>query len=195
MSAPVPSPCEESGAVNPAPDVDADDSSEASELTRPSGWGPFRITPKQPLKSSGRRFGGFEASCPFHRKNAKTGCKKYLQLRSNTEHEKDACLRALRAWCNAALLYDRQRNHLQHFTSIDHAPSDDLVRANQIADGPSVRPETDEDLDIEHGAVPPAPKVKAKAKGKVKARPKPKGGRGRARGRGGGGSGRRGAKQ
>ena len=38
--------------------------------------GAFRITPKQPAQAGADKFGGFQTTCPFHKKNASTGCKK-----------------------------------------------------------------------------------------------------------------------
>ena len=89
------------GAHPPAPEAPAGDVLE--ELEKPSAYGPFRLTPKQPDLRHGRRFGGFEASCPFHRKNNSTGCKKYLSLRSNDIAERQSCLRALKYWCLSCL--------------------------------------------------------------------------------------------
>ena len=78
---------------SPQPAEEDDVASVDSEITKPSRWGVFRITPKQPGK--GRPHGGYEASCPFHKKSASTGCKKYLQLRDGSAAEKAKALLAL----------------------------------------------------------------------------------------------------
>ncbi|CAE7694010.1 unnamed protein product [Symbiodinium sp. KB8] len=122
-----------------------DDWSGDPALDKPSPWGCFRITPKQPGPT--RLHGGFEARCPFHRKNDKTECKRFLSLRDSSIEEREKTLRALRAWCNAAPLYDRQRGHLHHFVSADTAPADEVLVAGRIADPPAAKPATDVELD------------------------------------------------
>ena len=174
----------EAEAVEKPPSDDSD--SDVPRLGRPSAWGPFRLTVKQPSASAGRAYGGIEATCPFHRKNKKTGCKKYLQLRSSTQNEFDLCLRSLKAWCNAATTYNRQRDHLAHFVSAASAPIQEVLDAGFIRDGPSDRPADDDELDAAEGAVP-APKPKAgRGRGRAaRGRPAPAArGRGRAHGRG-----------
>ena len=49
-------------------------------------WGPFRFTFSSPEKRP--RFGQYQATCPYHRLNPRTGCKKALALRDSTEAEK-----------------------------------------------------------------------------------------------------------
>ena len=175
-----------------------EESSVESELEKPSAWGCFRITPKQPSKS--RKHGGFEARCPFHRRNDVTECKKYIALKGNSVQDKDRALRALKSWCNSAKDYNRQRAHVHHFICAETAPSDEILQAGVIADAPAVRPRTDVELDEEaarpadpgHGAGSSRGRgrghgqvVSAKSKAKVKAKPKPVGkSAARARGRG-----------
>ena len=173
---------------SPQPAEEDDVASVDSEITKPSRWGVFRITPKQPGK--GRPHGGYEASCPFHKKSASTGCKKYLQLRDGSAAEKAKALLALKGWCNTARDYDRQWKHLAHFTSIDAAPSQDVVDAGIIREGPTEKPPADDELDATAAARAKA-KAKAKTKAKAKAKTTPaRGGRGR-----GGGSARAGQGQ
>ena len=153
------------------------------ELTQPSKWGPFRLTPRQPAK--GRPHGGFEANCPFHRKNANTGCKKYIQLRDGSDEMRTAALRALQSWCNSAPQHKRQRTHLCHYISIETAPSQVVVAAGKITNPPAEKAKTDEELDEADAA---------------SAKPKPCPARGKGRGgskaaRGGRGRGRKGAGQ
>ena len=110
-----------------------------------------------------------------------TGCKKYLQLRSDEPAEKVKCLRALKAWCVTAKSYSRQRHHLAHFVSIDGTPEQSVIDASFIADKPVEKVKTDEELDAEAAAGEAAAKPKAKPK------PGPKAKAREARGRGGGG--------
>lgn len=173
-----------------APDSDGAEADQAPSsdsdiprLGKPAAWGPFKLTVKQPSSAAGRAFGGIEASCPFHRKNEKTGCKKYLQLRSDQPDEFSKCLRSLKMWCNSAASYERQRDHLAHHISIDAAPPDAILEAGLIEDGPSERPTPDNVLDAAAG-IEPAAKPKAKGKARAKAAGKPKAAKGRGRGRG-----------
>lgn len=166
--------------VSPARSDDSgSDDSAVPKLGKPAAWGPFKLTVKQP--AGGRPFGGVEASCPFHRRNAKTGCKKYLQLRSDSQDEFQSCVRSLKAWCNAATMYSRQRDHLSHFVSISTAPIQEVLDAGFIEHGPADRPAGDDELDAAEGLLA-APKAKPKAgRGRGKAAPKASRGRGRGR--------------
>ena len=69
-----------------------------------------------------------------------------------------------------------------HFTSIDAAPSQDVVDAGIIREGPTAKPPADDELDATAAA---RAKAKAKAKTKAKAKAKTTPARG-GRGRGGG---------
>ncbi len=169
----------------PVPSARSDDSgsddSAVPKLGKPAAWGPFKLTVKQP--AAGRLFGGVEATCPFHRRNAKTGCKKYLQLRSDSQDEFQTCIRSLKAWCNAATMYSRQRDHLSHFVSISTAPAQEVLDAGFIDQGPADRPPGDDELDAAEGFAA-APKAKPKAgRGRGKAAPKAKASHARGRGR------------
>lgn len=172
----------------PAPASPGSDDSDVPKLGKPSAWGPFKLTVKQPSASAGRAFGGVEASCPFRKKNKRTGCKKYLQLRNASAEEFSKCVRSLKMWCNSARLYARQRQHLAHHIAIDSAPVQEIVDAGLIENGPTERVKDDDELDAAAG---PAPVLEAKAKagrGKAKAKGRARAdgalrGRGRGRGR------------
>lgn len=81
--------------------------------------GPFRFTPKQPSQQSGGRYGGWEASCPFHRKNFKSGCRKWFPVCGPTLKDKQECAAAALDWCAAAHQFDRQWLHLAY--QVDYA--------------------------------------------------------------------------
>ena len=66
-------------------------------------WGAFRFTPKGSPNTEGF---GWEASCPFHRKNDSTGCKKSLSVA--VAGSSDRAIHALKYWCTAALDVDRK---------------------------------------------------------------------------------------
>ena len=81
--------------------------------------GPFRFTAKQPSQKSGGRFGGWEVFCPFHRKNYKSGCRKWFGLCGPTLKDKQECAAAALEWCAAAHQFDRQWLHLAY--QVDYA--------------------------------------------------------------------------
>ncbi len=112
----------------------------------------MRMTPKQP-GGNGGPFGGYQASCPFHRKNDTTGCKRYLKLPSNDPAARQLVLRQLMWWCSQAKNFSRQRFHLIQGLPTDQVPSWAHLRALRE----DVRPEkgevhTDEYLDAEDAA-------------------------------------------
>ena len=116
------------------------------QLLPPHGrWGCFRFTAKHP--GSGRPHGGYEVHCPLHQKSKRTGCKKYLAMRENTDVERSKVILALQGWCTFANSYQRQRDHVRHFVSAATAPSESWVQARIIENGPSHRVYTDEELD------------------------------------------------
>ena len=82
------------GGVPPAPppiELDADD---FFRREPPAGqFGVFRGTPKQPGKAG--PFGGYQVTCPLHRKSARTGCKRFMTLPGPSMAEKMATLRLL----------------------------------------------------------------------------------------------------
>jgi len=178
---------EAAAALDAAP---VEDEGSQPRLGKPANFGVFRLTVKQPSEKAGRKFGGVEARCPFHKKNNRTDCKKYLQLRSADPEEFSKCVRALKMWCNSASRYNRQRLHLQHHVSIDAAPAEEVVAAGCIVVGPAGAVQGDDVLDAEAGAVADggapapavAPKAKGRGRGKAKAVAKRRG-RGRGRGR------------
>ena len=178
---------EAAAALDAAP---VEDEGSQPRLGKPANFGVFRLTVKQPSEKAGRKFGGVEARCPFHKKNNRTDCKKYLQLRSADPEEFSKCVRALKMWCNSAPRYNRQRLHLQHHVSIDAAPAEEVVAAGCIVVGPAGAVQGDDVLDAEAGAVADggapapavAPKAKGRGRGKAKAVAKRRG-RGRGRGR------------
>ena len=63
--------------------------SPVAKLLSSSRWGVFRITPKQPGSKGGGLYGGYEGTCCFHRKNDKTGCKKYVSIKGPEEADRD----------------------------------------------------------------------------------------------------------
>ena len=64
------------------------------DMLHSSRFGCFSLLPKQPGSSGTGRFGGFQGSCPFHKKNSKTGCKKFISIKGPLPEDKDRCGRS-----------------------------------------------------------------------------------------------------
>ena len=132
-------------------------------------WGPFRFTFTGPEKRPPH--GQWQATCPFHRLNAKTGCTRATQV-GPTDSSKDDAKRTLQTWCLLAPLHDRKRRHTSaHVKKADVLPQELLDQRLMELQAPAARPQTDEELDLATGAAAEAP---ARAKQKVKAKGKPK---------------------
>ena len=87
-------------------------------------WGAyFRMS----LKRDGGTY-SWECSCPYHRKNASTGCKKTLKVEETDDiawdDASEATLGALRDWANSASDYDRQWKHMGQSSDGWRSPPD-----------------------------------------------------------------------
>ena len=134
-----------------------------------SRWGPFRISrlaPKPPF----RKFGALEAVCPFHMRNEKSECKKYIGHKTDNPEDQDLDYKALLHWCNQASAFNRQKHHVgSRLLSHESARglSMDVLIAHRINDPPTEPPTPDSVLDA------PAPKGRAASKAKAKASVEP----------------------
>lgn len=97
---------------------------------RRSYWGPFRLTPKPPTATD--RFGRWEASCPFHRKNTRTGCKKSDMVLGGTQEDQERSLWRLKHWCNSALHFTRQHQHVYYTVHDDNCPAPAITTSQMI---------------------------------------------------------------
>ena len=119
---------------------------------RDESWGPFTSWVWRPAAAA-RPCGGIEVTCPFHKRNTTSGCKKQVSLRSRTQSEFDVAVWALRHWCNSAQHYDRQRYHiLPRVLNVDLTPAHAIVTANKIENGPPGEVKGDDKLDAEDAA-------------------------------------------
>jgi hypothetical protein len=134
---PLPPPAEQAGVVV-AVGVDLIENVEAAAALLAGNRGAFRLTPKQPgIKKSERgRYGGYQASCPFHQKNKKTGCKRFISFGSNDVAEKRLVFRQLLWWCSQACSFARQRTHLVQPLPRDEVPTWLHLRALRIDERP-----------------------------------------------------------
>ena len=78
---------------------------EKAVLLKRGRWGVFRITPRPDLGE----FGAYQASCPFHARSEKTGCKKHISILGPTPKDSKLALRRACLWCAKAPSFSRQR--------------------------------------------------------------------------------------
>ena len=72
-------------------------------------WGVFRFTAIPPGRRA--KFGAYQASCPFHKLNAKTGCVKTNNFVGPTYNDRKQSLTQLMYWCGRAREFNRQWKH------------------------------------------------------------------------------------
>ena len=110
--------------------------------------GPFRFTSKQHYYKSGGQYGGWEAACPFHKKNDKTSCRKWFGIAGPERTDRKAAAAAAMLWCSRARQFERQRLHIAFQPDFASAPDAGLTRLLPIFK--EARPgncASDEDLD------------------------------------------------
>ncbi len=134
-------------------------------------WGGFLFTAKKP-KNEGGQF-AWQAGCPFHMRNAKTGCKKSMNVNPVTVENYKRVLTCLKHWCNQATQFTHQRLHLGYNVSPACCPDESLVEAACI---PACEKPNTVVSDLEkdkQSAKQKIPQSKAKAKKKTQMRPVP----------------------
>ena len=116
-------------------------------------WEPFTFTYKR-ARPGQAAHGAIEASCPFHRKNVQTGCKKSLNVLGRSADEVDLTFTTLKHWCNQAALHQRQRDHVFAHRRLDpnDVPPKATVLANRLLEGPRGPVLDDVTLDVEVSA-------------------------------------------
>ena len=149
----------------------------AAQVSHPDSfdWGCFRFTFTGPDKRPPH--GQWQAACPFHRLNAKTGCTRAMQV-GPTPETKEAAKQKLQAWCLLAPLHDRKRHHTSaHVKTADALPSQVMDQKLKELPAPPSKPKTDEELDAAvpaaaakaaGAAIPAKAKAQTKAKAKLK---------------------------
>ncbi|CAE7524520.1 unnamed protein product [Symbiodinium sp. CCMP2456] len=134
-----------------------------------SRFGCFSLIPKQPGSAGTGPFGGFQGSCPYHKKSSKTGCKKFVSIKGPRPEDKDLAMREILFWCTQARSCRLQREHL--CVPLKPTPAMEVLLARVIEDPPSAPVLTDEDLDRRDGrANQPKRAAKRAAKSKAAAR-------------------------
>ena len=141
-------------------------------------WGCFDIARK---RQAGKP-DSYEARCPFHRLNAKSGCRKTFEIAHPGDEE--VVLNALKWWCNEAKVWTHQRDHLDALDEPLAVPLFDAaaLEAGRIEGPAPLRSEVKTDVQLDAEAAARALALRARARGRAGAG---RGGRGR-RGRGAG---------
>jgi hypothetical protein len=99
------------------------------------GLGIMRSTPAE-----------LKASCPLHRRNERTGCKRILRMANGTSEELVQVRLACQYWCSLALSVNRQRHHVR--LPLDVVPLLEVFEAARIDSGPTEAVKTDVELDM-----------------------------------------------
>lgn len=138
----------------------------------------FKITPKQYEES----YGGYQATCLFHKKNHKTGCKRWFRVDGPSRKDKEDAVKLLLHWCIIAPDFDRQRAHLYCPMSLADCPDVATMMALEPTDERPVGVRKNVELDAEAGVA-----VRGRGRGRGRASGAAGDGRGkggRSRGRG-----------
>ena len=97
------------------------------------GGGCFSICKKKP---SGKNYGSFEATCPFHRKSLISGCKKLIPVQGPTENDAVIAMRRLKWWCAQARGHNMQWSHVFTCDTVC-VPDDTALEAMRIDEAPA----------------------------------------------------------
>ena len=103
------------------------------DLRNPGWWGCFSFSLKRDT-----RHGSYEVSCPWHRKNPRTGCKKLFSVRVGTEQGMQAALWKARWWASQAREHELQEDHMFRSNLSDQdMPSYDEIERRRIDERPA----------------------------------------------------------
>ena len=95
-------------------------------------WGVFTLTCKRSDGGS-----GYQARCPFHKKNKSSGCKRFFNFPVDlTKEDTIAMIRRMKWWCLIAHDHVRQRTHLLAELEDAEIPGDELLEAMALVDEP-----------------------------------------------------------
>jgi hypothetical protein len=113
-------------------------------------WGAFTFTSKRPSKSQSSTQGAYvwQASCPFHAKNDKTGCRKSCNVSPLTKENYKNVIYCLKAWCNEARKCKTQAEHMALSVSPTSFPLPSLIEAACIpaTEKPTSKVKTDVEI-------------------------------------------------
>ena len=122
-------------------------------------WGCFSFSLKLDT-----RYGSYEVSCPWHRKNSRTGCKKLFSVKTAGDEGLRSALWKARWWASQAREFELQAEHMFGANLCEEEmPSAEEIEARRIDERPSRQNIlTDIDILARQAAIPKAqPKPKA----------------------------------
>ena len=135
----------------------------------------FRISTKAAGTVAGGQYGGYQATCLYHAKNAKTGCKRYLSVPGPAKKTETSHIAAFAGGCACLQTTIVNVHHLVVPLPADRCPNMAVLEAQVALMERPDSVKTDVELDAEaNAAVSAAAKGKAKAKAKSKRAPKGK---------------------
>lgn len=130
--------------------VSAEEASRGEYNWRTFKWGAFTFTSKRPPKSEAKSSANYvwQASCPFHAKNSKSGCRKSCKVSPLTPENFTNVINCLKAWCNEARKCQTQAEHIALSVSPDSYPVPGLIEAACIpaSEKPSSKVKTDTEI-------------------------------------------------
>jgi hypothetical protein len=138
---------------------EAEDFADLPIILKATSWGVFRLTPRTPDKGGGVH-GGYQANCPFHKRNDKSGCRKFFRILGPRPADRFTTLRRMLWWCLGHSDFDRQRKHIAWEPSEAELPHQDFMLASKILDKPPwLSVKSDVELDAEAAGLVVAPVV------------------------------------
>ena len=96
------------------------------QLQRPPRWGVFSFSLKQAKGTL--RFGGYEVTCPFHKKNSRTLCKKFIALEGREPCHLRMALTTARFWASEAPKHTLQWSHVRRVDLLNIPPEEEVER-------------------------------------------------------------------
>ena len=98
----------------------------------PIDYGVFTLTPKQPNTIGGGRFGGYQGTCPYHKKNSMTDCKRWFGFKSADQNEQNRTIRLCKLWCIEGVHCTRQAAHVAMPMLVEDCPDEERLDALRI---------------------------------------------------------------
>jgi hypothetical protein len=105
-------------------------------------WGCFSFSSKKP--ASAPPHGGLEATCKYHAKNAKTKCKRMIRYATGDEAGVRQAMLTLQHWCNQAVCFTRQRQHVRMPLAWSDIPAAGIVHGQLLTQAPPLKAPCDD---------------------------------------------------
>ena len=116
-----------------------------------TGWGAFNFTAR-PAGTYGGNYGAFEVQCPFHRKNDRTGCAKFIRIEGPNADDKQKAIHRAIWWCSQYDKFTLQREHMGFAALGDPPPLAELQPLMPLERPARRSIRTDIEIDIANAA-------------------------------------------